>query len=110
MKKFIVLYKGPATPMEQMTEEQSKAANDGWSKWMEAHQGDIVDIGLPMANGKAIVDDGSTGTPDDLNGYTIVQADDMDGALKIVEGHPFLSEGKGKFSLEVYELMPMPEM
>ena len=108
MKKFILLYKGPATPMEQMSKEQGEKTMAGWKEWMERIGSALVDIGAPMANGQAVVDDGSAGTATELTGYSIVQAEDMAGALKLVEGHPFLSDKIGKFSVEVFELLPVP--
>ena len=57
-----------------------------------------------------LLDDGSAGTPTQLNGYSIVQAENIEGAKALVEGHPFLSEGSGKFSIEIHELLPVPGM
>lgn len=108
MSKFILLYNGPATPMEQMTEEQGKKNMAVWQSWMEKVGGALVDVGSPMAPGKAVVDDGSSGTATALNGYSIVEAGTMDEALELVDGHPFLSDKTGKFSVEVFELMPLP--
>ena len=108
MKKFILLYNGPATPMEEMTQEMGVKVAAGWRIWMEKTGDAIVDIGAPMSAGRAVVDDGSAGSATPLTGYTIIQADDMDGALALVDGHPFLSDKTGAFSVEVYELLPMP--
>ncbi|HSX15016.1 MAG TPA: YciI family protein [Candidatus Saccharimonadales bacterium] len=108
MKKFILLYNGPATPMEEMTKEQGEKVTKGWQDWMEKIGSALVDVGAPMANGKVVVDDGSSGTATELNGYSIVEAEDMDAALMLVEGHPFLSDKSGKFSVEVFELLPAP--
>lgn len=108
MTKFILLYNGPATPMEEMTKEAGEKTMAGWQSWMEKVGDAVVDIGLPMANGRAVVDDGSAGTATDLNGYSIIQAENMDAAIALVDGHPFLSDHSGKFSVEVFELMPMP--
>ncbi|HSX47953.1 MAG TPA: YciI family protein [Candidatus Nanoarchaeia archaeon] len=111
MTKFILLYNGPATPAEEMTKEQIDKVMAGWGSWMEKVGNGIVDIGLPMnSKGRAVVDDGSEGTVTDLQGYTIIQAEDMDGAVALVDGHPFLSDKTGKFSVEVFELLPMPGM
>ncbi len=111
MTKFILLYNGPATPPEQMSKEQMEKVGAGWKTWMEKVGHALVDFGLPMApNGRSIVDDGSSGTVPALNGYTILQAEDMDAAVKLVEDHPFLSDKTGKFSVDVYELLPMPNM
>jgi hypothetical protein len=68
----------------------------------------MIDIGAPMANGKAVVDNGTTGSPTELSGYSLIQAESMDEALKLVEDHPFLSDKTGEFSVEVFELMPLP--
>ena len=52
-------------------------------------------------------DDGATTTPSKQNGYSIVEADSLDGALDLLKGHPYLTEGKGRFAIDVYELLPM---
>ena len=108
MAKFIFVYKGPATDMKDMSEEQSKAVMDGWNRWIQKLGSALVDVGQPMANGVSMVDDGSNGTPAELNGYSIVEADDIEGAKTLANGHPFLSEGKGNFAIDVYELLPVP--
>jgi hypothetical protein len=108
MAKFIFVYKGPATDMSDMSEEQAKAVMDGWNRWIEKMGASLVDVGQPMANGVSLVDNGSTGTPAELNGYSIVEADDMQGAKNLADGHPFLSEGKGNFAIDIYELLPVP--
>lgn len=108
MKKFILLYNGPATPPEQMKPEDAKAVMQKWGEWMGKIGDAMVDMGQPMANGGVVVDDGSSSTATQLNGYSIIQAEDMAGALKLVDGHPFLSDKTGKFSVEVFELMPVP--
>ena len=108
MKKFILLYNGPATPAEEMTQEQGEKVMAGWRSWMEKTGDGLVDVGLPMGDGHAIVDDGSEGDATPISGYTIIQAEDMDGAVALVDGHPFLSDKTGAFSVEVYELLPLP--
>ena len=110
MKKFILLYNGPATDTADMSEEEVKAIMAKWVDWMKKIGDAMVDMGMPMANGVSVVDDGSGGTPSQLNGYSIVQAEDMDGAKALVDGHPFLGEGSGKFSVEIHELLPVPGM
>ena len=54
--------------------------------------------------------DGTSGTAAPLTGCTIVEADSMDAAKALTVGHPFLSEGKGDYAIDIYELMPVPEM
>ena len=110
MKKFIILYNGPATRPEDMTAEMRNALMAKWGEWMGKVGSALVDIGQPMANGLAVIDDGSERKATQLSGYSIIQAEDMNGAKTLVNGHPFLSEKSGKFSVDIYELMPVPKM
>jgi hypothetical protein len=68
----------------------------------------LTDIGSPFGPGESIIDDGTTGEAISLTGYSIVEAADLAGARALTVGHPYLSEGKGDFSIEVFELMPVP--
>ena len=108
MARFILVYKGPATDMAAMTEAQSKAVMDCWNAWIGKLGAALLDVGAPFGPGTSIVDDGKERKPDELNGYSIVEAADLAAARGLAKAHPFLSEGKGRFSLEVYELMPVP--
>lgn len=108
MSKFIFLYKGPATPMDQFTEEQSAAQMAAWGAWMEKAGPALVDAGAPFTPARtAIKDDGSGTEASDLNGYTIVQADSLEAVTALADGHPFLSDGNGKFTVEIFELGDM---
>ena len=108
MAKFIFLYRGPATDMDDMTEEQSKEVMAKWQAWMGGVGDALQVIGSPCGPRASVVDDGSGGTAADMNGYTIVEADNLDAAKALTENHPFLSEGSGRFAIDVYELMPVP--
>ncbi|KAA3614669.1 MAG: hypothetical protein D8M58_09425 [Calditrichaeota bacterium] len=108
MAKYIFVYKGPATDMSDMSEEQGKAIMDAWNAWIQKTGSSLVDVGQPMANGVSLLDNGSEGTAALLNGYSIVQAADINAAKSLADGHPFLSEGKGNFAIDVFELMDIP--
>jgi hypothetical protein len=107
MSKYLLLYRGPATPMAEFTPEQSAEQMAAWGDWLGRVGKSMVDAGAPFGERTAVGDDGSSRTPSDQNGYSIVEADSLDGARSLLIGHPFLSEGKGKFSVEVFELTPM---
>jgi hypothetical protein len=107
VSKFIYLYRGPATPMEDMTEEQSSEAMAAWGKWISSLGSSLTDVGNPFGARAAVADDGTSPAPGDLNGYSIVEADSLEAAKGLVDNHPFLSEGKGRFSVEIFELVPM---
>jgi hypothetical protein len=108
MSKYLLLYRGPATPMENFTPEQSAEQTRLWSDWMSRVGSSVTDIGAPFGERAAVGDDGSSPAPSDQNGYTIVEAPSLDEARSLLKGHPFLTEGKGRFSVEVFELVPLP--
>ena len=110
MAKFMMVYKGEATDMSAMTEAEVSAVMAAWGVWIQNVGPALVDVGTPFGSGVSVVDDGSAGTAVSLSGYSIVEADDMDGARAFASNHPFLSEGKGDFAVDVYELMPVPMM
>ncbi len=108
MAKFIMIYKGQATDMPQMSSEQQQEVMEGWKAWMGNVGSALADVGSPFGGGISVIDDGSTGDVSPLTGYSIVEAGNLDEAKGLCEGHPFLSEGKGNFSIELYELMAVP--
>ncbi len=110
MPKFLLLYTGPATKPEDMTPEQSQTEMGLWAKWMEGVGSAMSDMGSPTGASGAVMDDGSDGSALDITGYTIVEADDLAGAQALCEGHPFIRDATGKFSISVHELLPIPEM
>ena len=107
MSKFLFLYRGPATPMEDFTPEQSAEQMQAWGAWMGKAGSALADPGSPFGARTAVSDNGSSPAPSDQNGYTIVEAGSLDAARALTDGHPFLSEGKGRFTVEIFELVPM---
>jgi hypothetical protein len=108
MAKFILLYNGPATPPSEMDPDKVQEVMGAWQTWMENVGPALLDVGAPMDNGVSVVDDASTRAAGALNGYSIVEANDRDSAVALVVGHPFLSDKTGDFSVDVYELLPVP--
>ncbi len=108
MAKYIMIYKGEATDMSDMTPEQGAETLAKWGVWMEKVGSSLADIGTPFGPGVSVVDNGSTGTAVSLTGYSIVEAPDLEGAQALADGHPYLSEGNGNFAIDIYEMMPVP--
>lgn len=108
MPNYMMVYKGEATDMSEMTTEQGAEVMAEWGAWMGRIGSALVDVGSPFGPGASVVDDGSNGTAMAASGYSIVEADDMAGARALTEGHPYLSEGKGDFAIDIYELLPVP--
>jgi hypothetical protein len=108
MSKYLLLYRGPATPMQDFTPEQSAEQTQAWGDWMGRVGANLSDAGAPFGERAAVADDGSSPVPSDQNGYSIVEAHSLDAARSLLKGHPFLAgDGRGRFSVEVFELVPM---
>lgn len=107
MAKFIYLYRGPATAMSDLTPEQAAERMAAWGAWMEKVGGALVEGGSPFGSSASVRDDGTEATAGDLNGYTIVEADDLAAAKALTDGLPFLSNSDGKCAVEIFELLAM---
>lgn len=110
MKKFIVLYRAPAAAIEQtkqMDPEEMKKGMAVWMEWAEKCGEGLVDLGTPLGGGVHLSSSGEKGDSLDVVGYSVLQAVDMEGAKKLLEGHPHLKWAEG-CSLEVHECLPMP--
>lgn len=108
MPKFILIYKGEATDMSDMTPEQGAAVLEKWNAWMGRVGSGLDDIGSPFGPGVSILDDGTSGEAEALTGYSIVEAADISAAQSMTEGHPYLSDDDGLFAIDIYELLPVP--
>ena len=108
MAKFILVYRGPPFDMASLTKEQVNESMEDWGAWMKGLGSALIDPGAPFGARTSVVDDGGSRQPADLNGYTIVEADDIEAARSFTDGHPHLIEGQGRFSIDIYELMPLP--
>ena len=96
MVRFMVLYVGPPTPPD--------ASHAGWPAWFDKLGDRLVDRGSPLANGAALHADGSTsGSATQLNGYSVIEAEDTNEALGLVKDRPYLAQGRG-YSIEAYRL------
>ena len=108
MSQYILVYKGEATDMADMTPEEGMEIMAKWGVWMEKVGSALTDIGAPFGPGSSVVDDGSSGSPTAMTGYSIIEAADMAEAQGLCDQHPYLSEGNGNFAIDIFELMPVP--
>ncbi len=108
MAKFMLLYRGPATPADEMSPEQSEQVLQAWNAWIGKVGEALTDTGAPFGAGTAVRGDGTRTNGSDLAGYSIVEAADLEAAQSLCDGHPFLSDGTRAFSVEVYELAAIP--
>jgi hypothetical protein len=111
MKKFLVLYKAPASSFEQMqkaTPEQQKAGMDAWMTWSKTAAGSIVDMGGPLGKSLRVTKGGASPSTNDLGGFSIMQAESKEALAETMKGHPHFMTPDG--SIEVVELRPIPGM
>jgi hypothetical protein len=104
----MLVYRGEATDLSEMPEEEAAAVLGRWQSWMREVGSALVDVGAPFGPGKAVIDDGGSGPALGLSGYSIIEAADLDQAAALAGGHPFLSEGLGRYAIDLFELMPVP--
>lgn len=96
MKKFVYLYLGWGDP----TPEVRKA----WGDWFAAVGPRFVDSGNPFGQGRQVTPNGSsalTGESGEITGYSIVNAESIDEAEKLLDGCP-IADG-----VQIYEAATM---
>lgn len=104
MTKYLLGYHGGGMPE---TPEEGDKVMKAWNSWMGTLGPALVDGGNPSAAAKTIaasgkVSDGGGANP--LTGYSIIEAKDLDDAVRLAKGCPILISGG---SIEVAELMAM---
>jgi hypothetical protein len=103
MSKFVLVYTGGAG-MAQTPEEQEKAMA-AWGAWFGELGSAVVEIGNPFGASTAVKAGGTTGsTSTHLGGYSVIEADSLEGAAKSVDHCPVLESGG---SVEIYEAIAM---
>ncbi len=110
MKNFVVIYHAPASAVEQtqtMSPEEMKKGMESWMAWAAKTGDGLVDIGTPLMGGQKLSKSGSSPSDRDVIGYSILQAEDMQGAKALLVGHPHFEWASG-CEIEVHESMPMP--
>ncbi len=114
MKKFIVTYHAPADAMAQtmsMAPEQQAEGMQLWMQWAQRTGDQLVDMGAPLMNGQELNAGGATVNSNrQVSGYSIVQAENMDEAIALFEGHPHISGWHPDATIEVHETMQLPGM
>ena len=107
MKKFMILYVAPVTAQAQMnvSPEDLKKGMEPWMAWFKKTGKAMSDMGAPLGNGMHFSKRGSSKGKMKVTGYSVIQAEDMEGVKAILKGHPHYMLPKA--SIEVLEIMPM---
>src|SRR2546423_14587880 len=110
MKKFFALFMIPSSVADEWKKntkpEEMKAASEKmmreWENWSKAHQRNLVDKGAPLGKTKLVSTKKISDVKNDLNWYTIVEAESHDAAAKLFEDNPHLQIPGS--SIEVMEI------
>lgn len=110
MKKFIVLYNAPSEEMRKIMKstslEEQKKNMDEWKAWMKQHSANFIDPGAPAGKNTHVTKDGAEEKPNEVGGYSVMQADSKEELIDVLRGGPHLLM-PGSY-MEVMELMEMP--
>ena len=93
MPKYLLSYHGGNPNLTEAEQESSMAA---WGAWLGGLGDALVDGGNPIGAVATISSDGTTshdGGSNPVNGYSLVTAPDIEGALSLAKGCPILSNG-----------------
>ncbi len=104
MTQYVIVYLGGNQPSSP---EEGKRHFAKYMDWLTSLGDSAVSPANPLKNTSTVNPDGTvtTGGSSTMSGYTIIEAESMDGALAIAKACPFLDIGG---SLEVSELIAMP--
>jgi len=104
MTQYVIVYLGGNQPSSP---EEGKRHFAKYMDWLTSLGDSAVSPANPLKNTSTVNPDGTVtaGGSSTMSGYTIIEAESMDGALTIAKACPFLDIGG---SLEVSELIAMP--
>jgi hypothetical protein len=92
--KYVLVYQGGAMAE---TDAAQQAAMAAWGAWFGSLGAAVVDGGAPFGESGAV---GGGRAKTALTGYSILQADSLDAAVKMAGGCPIISDGG---TVDVYE-------
>ena len=109
MTKFMVIYHAPASwqGMSNATPEEMAEGMKPWMAWAERCGDALVDFGTPLTGGQRLSKSGAAPSAKNVVGYSILQAENMEAARVLLDGHPHLEWAPG-CEIEVHESMPTP--
>ncbi|MFK7834772.1 MAG: YciI family protein [Sulfitobacter sp.] len=103
MTDFMLAFHGGSMPE---TPEEGEKVMAAWGAWMQGIGDKMVNPGNPVGMSKTVSAQGvaDDGGANPLSGFTIVKADDIEGACKIAAGCPIIDAGG---SVEVAPIVEM---
>jgi hypothetical protein len=114
MKQFLAVYIGTAASMGKWSglseTDRKKRETEGiaaWHAWGEKNENAIVVMGGPLGKTKSASPSGIADLRNEMTGFTVIQADSHEAAVKLFENHPHFAIFPGD-RIEVMEILPIP--
>lgn len=103
MPKFLYVYRGGKKPESP---EEGEKVMAKWGAWFQDMGAAVADGGGPVGMSKTVTSGSVTdnGGSNPASGYTVVTADNIDGAIALAKGCPILEDGG---NVEVAEVIDM---
>ena len=77
--------------MAEASAEDRQKGMDEWGTWMKAHTADFVDMGGPVGKNTQVTKEGASEMSNDLGGYSVIQAESKEAAIKMLADNPHFS-------------------
>ena len=104
MAKFLFVYHGGSVPATKEAQEKTMAA---WGAWFGTMGKAVINGGNPVGKSWTVKSNGSVvkdGGSNPASGFSLIEAQDYDGAVAFAKGCPILASGG---SIEVAQAMDM---
>ena len=105
---YVILYSGGRMPE---SESEQKAILQDWENWYSRIGNALVDAGNPFGpKAKSITSDGMVMEDSEgcmPSGYSIIQADSLDSAVRMAQSCPILKDGARISVYETFSAMAM---
>ena len=92
--------------MADASPEDIQKGMEPWMAWAARCGSGLVDMGSPLTGGERLSKSGSSPSERQVSGYSILQAEDMESAKALLDGHPHLEMAEG-CQIEVHEALPL---
>ena len=107
MAKFLAVYTGQpgaGGPPDPATIAKGMQA---WTDWMTRHAGQVVDSGGPLGKTKRVSKAGIADASNQMSGFVVVEAADIEAAAKMFVDHPHFAIFPGD-GVDIMPVMAIP--
>ena len=110
MNKYLVVYHAPPSFSEKMMgmkPEDVMTEMGKWKTWSDTLGDALIDMGTPLGGGMNVMKSGNKTAKREVTGYSMIQAESMNEAMKLMQGHPHLLMDES-CEIEIHESAPIP--